>query len=145
MSTRKPQSQQQQQQPASVDPAAAEDADETESIDSIELNYAGEYSEETLNMLRSYPRPRILEEESSLDPEQDLEEYLNFGFQLPPKVVGTGQWGVGRASLTSLWSHLWSLLWPHLWSHLWSPLWSPLWSHLWSHLPFLGVQLIGTL
>ncbi|KAG1664515.1 hypothetical protein FOA52_007779 [Chlamydomonas sp. UWO 241] len=59
--------------------------------DSVDAQYAGEFSEETRNMMKGYGKPTWLDEESSLDPVEDLEEHEQYGLRLPPTTYDAAQ------------------------------------------------------
>ncbi len=69
--------------------------------DSVDLEFGNEYSEETLNILRMIDRPAYLEETSSLDPVDDLSQYVEHQLALPPAAYDTLQ-DVGQDQLREL-------------------------------------------
>ncbi|KAJ9512795.1 hypothetical protein QJQ45_028990 [Haematococcus lacustris] len=87
-----------------MDDDVANDDTAVESTDSIQEEFGYEYSEDTLNLLRSIPKPLWKEEqdaETSLDPVGELSEYLAHDLPLPPPVYDTMQ-HVGAEALAEL-------------------------------------------
>ncbi|GFH23451.1 uncharacterized protein HaLaN_21065 [Haematococcus lacustris] len=87
-----------------MDDDVANDDAAVESTDSIQEEFGYEYSEDTLNLLRSIPKPLWKEEqdaETSLDPVGELSEYLAHDLPLPPPVYDTMQ-HVGAEALAEL-------------------------------------------
>lgn len=56
------------------------------SSDSVEHEYGRDYSEETLQILRGIEKPLNQLDESSLDPIEDLSDYIDHELKLPPRV-----------------------------------------------------------
>ncbi|GAX83561.1 hypothetical protein CEUSTIGMA_g10986.t1 [Chlamydomonas eustigma] len=52
--------------------------------DTVEAQFGGEYSDATIDIVRDFPKPEWIDEPSSLDPIEDLEEYAEHDLRLPP-------------------------------------------------------------
>lgn len=73
----------------------------TDEPDSVEEEFGGEYSSETLDLLRSINKPEYLEESSSLDPVSDLSEYLDNSLAIPPATYDALQ-EIGKEKLRAM-------------------------------------------
>jgi hypothetical protein len=62
-----------------------EDAAERQEPDSLDELFQGEYEPSVVNEVRQYERPPWDEEASSLDPVDDIEEFVRHGFSIPPE------------------------------------------------------------